>query len=217
MIFLDRLEQKVETDKNKRPQKEKENLKKENSGIKSRLTTIEKINAIQNPYSGSKPQSIDENNEDIQNYTHRIHDTQEHKIQMLTKEITTLVSHQIIEYDKVLLNDGNGYDVRHGHFTTPVKGVYLLSVIVYTDIWLKMVNSSQVCTPMRCTVKSSMKKYRTDEHSTTVMSGTIDHNYGANSRKVEIQKLRHRADKQSNDNIVATQPTCQNVDEQHLV
>ncbi|CAC5394243.1 unnamed protein product [Mytilus coruscus] len=51
----------------------------------------------------------------------------------LSKEITKLGSHQIIVYDKVFLNDGNGFDVRHGHFTAPVKGVYLLSVIIYTD------------------------------------------------------------------------------------
>lgn len=85
MIFLDRLEQKVESlqIENKKLQKENKNLKKENSGINSRLTTIEKRNAIQNPYSGSKPQTMDENNEEIQNYTHRIHDTQEHTIQMV--------------------------------------------------------------------------------------------------------------------------------------
>ncbi|VDI14748.1 Hypothetical predicted protein [Mytilus galloprovincialis] len=184
---LDRLEQKVESlqVENLKLQEENKNLKEENSGIRSRLTTIEKQNAIQNPYSGSKPQTIDNNNEEIQNYTHRIHDTKEYKIKVvdnialenhhykrllignttpvptvtipkvafavqLTKEITTLGSHQIIEYDKVLLNDGNGYDVRHGHFTAPIKGVYLLSVIVYTDrhndIHLDLVKNGQLIT-----------------------------------------------------------------------
>lgn len=68
----------------------------------------------------------------------------------LSKDITKLGSHQIIEYDKVLLNDGNGYDVRHGHFTAPVKGVYLLSLIVYTDhhntINLDLVKNGQAVT-----------------------------------------------------------------------
>lgn len=35
---------------------------------------------------------------------------------------------QEIKYDKVLLNIGHGYDPRHGHFTAPTKGVYLISV-----------------------------------------------------------------------------------------
>lgn len=35
--------------------------------------------------------------------------------------------HQTIEYDKVLTNIGNAYDVRHGHFTVPVHGIYLMS------------------------------------------------------------------------------------------
>ena len=35
--------------------------------------------------------------------------------------------HQIVEYDKVITNVGNAYDCRHGHFSSPVKGVYLIS------------------------------------------------------------------------------------------
>ncbi|CAG2240494.1 unnamed protein product [Mytilus edulis] len=42
----------------------------------------------------------------------------------LSKTIVSLGSHQPIEYDQVLLNDGNGFDVRHGHFTAPTTGVY---------------------------------------------------------------------------------------------
>ena len=38
-----------------------------------------------------------------------------------------LGQHQIVEYDKVLTNIGNGYDSRHGHFTAPIKAVYLFS------------------------------------------------------------------------------------------
>ena len=39
----------------------------------------------------------------------------------------SLGQHQTVEYDKVFTNVGNGYDSRHGHFTSPVKGVYLMS------------------------------------------------------------------------------------------
>ncbi|CAG2236651.1 unnamed protein product [Mytilus edulis] len=41
--------------------------------------------------------------------------------------IISLGELQEIKYDKVLLNIGSGYDARHGHFTSPVNGVYLLS------------------------------------------------------------------------------------------
>ncbi|XP_063420692.1 uncharacterized protein LOC134705907 [Mytilus trossulus] len=197
---LDRLEQKVESlqVENLKLQEENQNLNEENSVIRSRLKTIEKQNAIQNAYSETKPQTIDNNNE---NDTHRIHDTKEYKIKMvddislenhhykrllignttpvptvtipkvafavqLTKEITTLGSHQIIEYDKVLLNDGNGYDVRHGHFTTPVKGVYLMSVVVYTDrqntIHLDLVKNGHLIT-------SVFADGRTDFASSTIV------------------------------------------------
>jgi hypothetical protein len=35
-----------------------------------------------------------------------------------------------IEFNKVLTNIGNGYNANHGHFITPVKGVYILSTTV---------------------------------------------------------------------------------------
>ena len=39
----------------------------------------------------------------------------------------SLGDYQTVEYDKVFTNVGNAYDSRHGHFTSPVKGVYLMS------------------------------------------------------------------------------------------
>lgn len=51
----------------------------------------------------------------------------------LSKSIGSLGSHQPIEYDQVLLNDGTGFDVRHGHFTAPTTGVYVISVSIYTE------------------------------------------------------------------------------------
>ncbi|XP_069120449.1 cerebellin-1-like [Argopecten irradians] len=43
---------------------------------------------------------------------------------------TALGDHQIIVFDTVVTNDGNGYDSRHGHFTAPVTGLYAFSVTV---------------------------------------------------------------------------------------
>ena len=48
---------------------------------------------------------------------------------VLTHELS-LGQHQIVEYDKVITNFGNAYDSRHGHFISPVKGVYLMSFTV---------------------------------------------------------------------------------------
>jgi hypothetical protein len=45
---------------------------------------------------------------------------------VLTHDLS-LGQHQIVEYDKVITNVGNAYDSRHGHFISPVKGVYLMS------------------------------------------------------------------------------------------
>ena len=39
----------------------------------------------------------------------------------------SLSDYETVEYDKVFTNVGNAYDSRHGHFTSPVKGVYLIS------------------------------------------------------------------------------------------
>ena len=39
----------------------------------------------------------------------------------------SLGEHQTLEYNKVVTNVGNAYDFRHGHFASPVKGVYLMS------------------------------------------------------------------------------------------
>ncbi|CAC5380240.1 unnamed protein product [Mytilus coruscus] len=48
----------------------------------------------------------------------------------LSKTIDSLGSHQAVEYDEVITNEGNAYDARHGHFTAPLKGIYLLSAII---------------------------------------------------------------------------------------
>jgi hypothetical protein len=57
-----------------------------------------------------------------------------------------LGEHQIVEYDKVLTNIGNGYDSRHGHFTAPIKAVYLFScsmmnVVASNDAFLEIVKN----------------------------------------------------------------------------
>ena len=48
---------------------------------------------------------------------------------VLTHDVT-LGPLQTIEYDKVITNIGNAYDSRHGHFTAPVKGIYMFSATV---------------------------------------------------------------------------------------
>ena len=48
---------------------------------------------------------------------------------VLTHDVT-LGPLQTLEYDKVITNIGNAYDSRHGHFTAPVKGIYMFSATV---------------------------------------------------------------------------------------
>ncbi|CAC5400766.1 C1QL [Mytilus coruscus] len=45
---------------------------------------------------------------------------------VLTHDLT-LGPLQTLEYDKVHTNIGNGYDARHGYFTVPVSGLYIVS------------------------------------------------------------------------------------------
>ena len=45
---------------------------------------------------------------------------------VLTQDLS-LGQHQIVEYDKAITNVGNACDSRHGHFSSPVKGVYMMS------------------------------------------------------------------------------------------
>jgi hypothetical protein len=49
---------------------------------------------------------------------------------VLTHDVT-LGPLQTLEYDKVITNIGNAYDTRHGHFTAPVNGIYMLSATVF--------------------------------------------------------------------------------------
>ncbi|XP_063408910.1 complement C1q tumor necrosis factor-related protein 6-like [Mytilus trossulus] len=48
----------------------------------------------------------------------------------LSTTINSLGSHQAIEYDEVITNEGNAYDARHGHFIAPMKGMYLISATI---------------------------------------------------------------------------------------
>lgn len=58
-----------------------------------------------------------------------------------------LGQHQVVEYDKVNTNVGNGYDIRHAHFIVPTRGVYLLSFTVMNVngeyLYLEMVKNSE--------------------------------------------------------------------------
>lgn len=48
-------------------------------------------------------------------------------------EIPTTGFHQAIEFDDVPLNIGHAYDPRHGYFTAPTRGVYLVSALAVSD------------------------------------------------------------------------------------
>jgi hypothetical protein len=43
----------------------------------------------------------------------------------LSRTITNMSSHQQIVFDHVITNVGNGYSPSYGHFTAPIKGVYV--------------------------------------------------------------------------------------------
>ncbi|CAG2226527.1 C1QL [Mytilus edulis] len=51
----------------------------------------------------------------------------------LSKPITSLGSHQAINYDLVLTNEGQAYDSLRGHMVAPVRGLYLVSACVFVD------------------------------------------------------------------------------------
>ncbi|XP_060604049.1 complement C1q-like protein 4 [Ruditapes philippinarum] len=48
----------------------------------------------------------------------------------LSRTITNMGSHQQIVFDHVITNVGNGYSPFHGHFTAPIKGVYVFFVVI---------------------------------------------------------------------------------------
>ncbi|XP_060570770.1 complement C1q-like protein 4 [Ruditapes philippinarum] len=48
----------------------------------------------------------------------------------LSRTITNMGSHQQIVFDHVITNVGNGYSPSHGHFTAPIKGVYVFFVVI---------------------------------------------------------------------------------------
>lgn len=58
-----------------------------------------------------------------------------------------LGDNQAIKYDRLLTNIGNGYDKWCGHFTAPLKGLYVFSCTVMTvnghDVSVEMVKNGQ--------------------------------------------------------------------------
>ena len=48
----------------------------------------------------------------------------------LSNTIPNLGSHQQIVFDHVITNVGNGYSTSHGHFTAPIRGVYVFFVVI---------------------------------------------------------------------------------------
>jgi hypothetical protein len=48
----------------------------------------------------------------------------------LSNTISNMGSHQQIVFDHVITNVGNGYSPSHGHFTAPIRGVYIFFVVI---------------------------------------------------------------------------------------
>ncbi|XP_069110171.1 complement C1q-like protein 4 [Argopecten irradians] len=46
---------------------------------------------------------------------------------------TALGEHQIVVFDTIVTNYGNGYDSRHGHFTAPVSGLYAFAITILSN------------------------------------------------------------------------------------
>ncbi|XP_069109616.1 uncharacterized protein, partial [Argopecten irradians] len=43
---------------------------------------------------------------------------------------TAFGDHQIVVFDTIVTNVGNGYDSRHGHFTAPASGLYAFAITI---------------------------------------------------------------------------------------
>ena len=57
-------------------------------------------------------------------------------------DLTSLVQREVIKFNGVTLNDGNGYDVNTGIFTAPRGGLYLFSFFIEDyhdqDLWVEL-------------------------------------------------------------------------------
>lgn len=69
-------------------------------------------------------------------------------VQLVQPSTLHLGQNQVLEFDGVITNTGNGYDARHGHFTAPVSGLYsftstilLIGPVTNTDMHLAMVRN----------------------------------------------------------------------------
>nr|CBX41743.1 putative C1q domain containing protein MgC1q94 [Mytilus galloprovincialis] len=65
---------------------------------------------------------------------------------------TTLGTNHAVVYNKLLLNKGNAYNAHTGHFTAPVRGLYLLSASIMASPrkqvhcqWSAMVSTLMLC------------------------------------------------------------------------
>lgn len=61
---------------------------------------------------------------------------------------------QTIIYDKAITNIGKGYDIRHGHFSAPVRGLYLISATTLSspnaEIRTEIIKENEKLATMYC-------------------------------------------------------------------
>lgn len=66
----------------------------------------------------------------------------------LTGKHVHLGDGQVVEYNQVYTNVGNGFDTRHSHFIAPVKGIYLFAYSGMNansqEVYLEMVKNGQM-------------------------------------------------------------------------
>ncbi|XP_071146510.1 cerebellin-3-like [Mytilus edulis] len=105
---------------------------------------------------------------------------------------TTLGTNYAVVYNKLLLNKGNAYNVHTGHFTVPVRGLYLLSASIMASprqhVALSMVRNGINFDALYGDSRD-VNKYSSQSRSYTVMLQTGDKVWMRTFRGFERQVL----------------------------
>ncbi|XP_069122560.1 complement C1q-like protein 4 [Argopecten irradians] len=104
------------------------------SSLQQQVHTLQTAFQRQN----ERMEHLEAENKELKDYLHSLSSTQQKRGYPISSQsigfyaklstTTALGDHQIIVFDIVVTNDGNGYDSRHGHFTAPVSGLYAFSL-----------------------------------------------------------------------------------------